>query len=326
MIYFSDNGPNGFRWNADMKGKKGTVDEGGVRSPFFIRWPDQIKPGSKTEIISGGIDLKPTLLDVAGISDTGALPMDGVSLKPLLLGDTDDWPERLYINHFVQKTSVRSQRFRLGFDGGLYDMENDPGERTDVKDQFPDVYQELSAAAEKFEREVVSELPEGEDERPFIIGHPELTFAQLPARDAIATGAIERSGRAPNCSFYTNWINTEDTIYWNVDVEIEGDYEVQVYYTCAEEDLGTVLELRSGDAAINKEVTVVNDPPLVGEENDRSPRRSESFMKDFIPLDLGVIHLEKGGRPLVLSALKIPGKQSIEMRLIMLNRISELKD
>ena len=326
VMYFSDNGPNGFRWNADMKGKKGTVDEGGVRSPFFIRWPDQIKPGSKTDIISGGIDLKPTLLDVAGISDTGTLPMDGVSLKPLLLGDTDDWPERLYINHFVQKTSVRSQRFRLGFDGGLYDMENDPGERTDVKDQFPGVYQEVSAAAEKFEREVVSELPEGEDKRPFIIGHPELTFAQLPARDAIATGAIERSGRAPNCSFYTNWINTEDTIYWNVDVEIEGDYEVQVYYTCAEEDLGTVLELRSGDSAISKEVTVVNDPPLVGEENDRSPRRSESFMKDFIPFDLGVIHLEKGSGPLVLSALKIPGKQSIEMRLIMLNRISELKD
>ena len=87
-----------------------------------------------------------------------------------------------------------------------------------------------------------------------------------------------------------------------------------------------MLELRSGDSAISKEVTVVNDPPLVGEENDRSPRRSESFMKDFIPLDLGVIHLEKGSGPLVLSALEIPGKQSIEMRLIMLNRISELKD
>ena len=162
--------------------------------------------------------------------------------------------------------------------------------------------------------------------RPFIIGHPELTFAQLPARDAIATGAIERSGRAPNCSFYTNWINTEDTIYWNVDVEIEGDYQAQVYYTCAEKNLGTVLELRSGDTAVTKKVTQVNDPPLVGEKSDRSPRRSESFMKDFIPLDLGIIHLEKGKKPLILSALEIPGNQSIEMRLIMLNRISKEED
>ena len=71
---------------------------------------------------------------------------------------------------------------------------------------------------------------------------------------------------------------------------------------------------------------MANDPPLVGEESDRSPRRSESFMKDFIPLDLGVMRLKKGKTPLVLSALEIPGRQSIEMRLIMLNRISGVKD
>ena len=107
---------------------------------------------------------------------------------------------------------------------------------------------------------------------------------------------------------------------------IEGDYQVQVYYTCAEGDLGTVLELRCGETALTKEVTVANDPPLVGEESDRSPRRSESYMKDFVPLDFGVMRLEKGQQPLVLSALEIPGKQSIEMRLIMLNRISKVED
>lgn len=323
IIYFSDNGPNGFRWNGDMKGKKGAVDEGGVRSPFFIRWPEKIKAGTKTDTISGSIDLKPTLLDLAGISDTGTLPLDGLSLKPLLLGDADNWPDRLYINHFKDKTSVRSQRFRLGFDGGLYDMENDPGQRVDVRDQFPDVYRELAAAGEAFDREVVSELPEGDDARPFTIGHSDLDFTQLPARDAIATGEIQRSGKAPNCSFYTNWINQEDTIYWNADVQIEGDYQARVYYTCSEDDLGTILQLSSGDAAISKEVTFANDPPLIGEESDRSPRKSESFVKDFIPMDLGVIHLKKGQTKLVLSALEIPGNQSIEMRLVLLNRVAE---
>ena len=127
IIYLSDNGPNGHRWNADMKGKKGAVDEGGVRSPCFIRWPRKIKAGGKTETIAGSIDLKPTLLDLAGSRDTGALPLDGVSLKPLLLEDTGNLPDRLYVNHFKGKTSVRSQRFRLGFNGGLYDMQNDPG-------------------------------------------------------------------------------------------------------------------------------------------------------------------------------------------------------
>ena len=106
-------------------------------------------------------------------------------------------------------------------------------------------------------------------------------------------------------------------------MQIEGEYQVQVYYTCSEDDLGTVLKLSCDESAITKEVTVANDPPLVGAESDRSPRRSESFVKDFVPMDLGVIRLKKGTKPLVLSALKIPGKQSIEMRLIMLNRISE---
>jgi len=326
VIYFSDNGPNGYRWNGDMKGKKGAVDEGGVRSPFFIRWPGKIKAGGKTDTIAGSIDLKPTLLALAGISDTGALPMDGVSLKPLLFGEAESWPVRLYINHFKGKTSVRSQRFRLGFKGGLYDMRNDPGQRVDVKEKFPEIYAELTAAREKFDKEVVGELPEGIDERPFTIGHPDFAFTQLPARDAIATGDIQRSGRAPNCSYYTNWVSKEDTISWNADVQIAGDYQAQVYYTCAEENLGTVLKLSWGESAITKEVTVANDPPFVGAESDRSTRKSESLVKDFVPLDLGVIRLEKGKRPLVLSALKIPGQQSIEMRLIMLNRISKVKD
>ena len=326
VIYFSDNGPNGYRWNAGMKGKKGTVDEGGVRSPCFIRWPEKIKAGGKTEIISGSIDLKPTLLDLAGIRDTGSLPMDGVSLKPVLFEDAEHWPDRIYVNHFKGKTSVRSQQFRLGFKGGLYDMQNDPGQRIDVRDKFPKVYQVLTAAGEDFDKEVVGELPEGKDERPFTIGHPDFTFTQLPARDAIATGDIQRSGKAPNCSFYTNWISKEDTISWNADVHIEGDYRVQVYYTCSEDDLGTILKLSCGESAITKEVTVANDPPLIGAKSDRSPRRSESLVKDFVPMDLGVIHLKKGKRPLVLSTLKIPGKQSIEMRLIMLNRIATEKD
>lgn len=321
VIYFSDNGPNGYRWNADMKGRKGSVEEGGVRSPFFIRWPGKIKSGSKTDTIAGSIDLKATLTDLAGIKNTGTLPMDGVSLKPLLMQTGEDWPDRLYINHFKKKTSVRSQQFRLGFEGRLFDMHADPGQRIDVKDKHPEVYKKLLAAQKKFEGEVVSELPEGPDERPFVIGHPELTFTQLPARDAIATGDIERSGRAPNCSFYMNWTNKDDTIYWDADVQVAGNYQAQVYYTCAEEDLGTVLELSCGDSAITKEVTVANDPPWVGADDDRSLRKGESYVKDFIPMDLGTIRLDKGKSRLTLSALEIPGKESIEMRLVMLNRV-----
>ncbi|MBM3738867.1 MAG: N-acetylgalactosamine 6-sulfate sulfatase, partial [Acidobacteria bacterium] len=59
VIYFSDNGPNSFRWNGGMKGRKGTVDEGGLRSPFLIRWPAGIKKGQKIPQIAGAIDILP---------------------------------------------------------------------------------------------------------------------------------------------------------------------------------------------------------------------------------------------------------------------------
>ena len=321
VIYLSDNGPNGYRWNGEMKGRKGSVDEGGVRSPCFIRWPGKIKSGRKTDTIAGSIDLKPTLMDLCGIQHSAGRPMDGVSLKPLLLQSGQEWTERLYVNHFKGKTSVRSQRFRLGFQGGLFDMLEDPGQRVDVRKSHPQVYKELKQAQNEFERIVVAELPAGGDDRPFTIGHSELAFTQLPARDAIATGDIERSNRAPNCSYYTNWINTEDHISWNAEVLVEGDYRAEVYYTCPRDDLGSIIELRFGDQAITQQVTVANDPPVVGPKFDRSTRGSESFVKDFKPMDLGVIHLEEGRNRLVLSALEKPGNQIMEMRLVMLHRV-----
>ena len=84
VIYFSDNGPNSFRWNGGMKGRKGSTDEGGVRSPFCIRWPGHIRKGAVETQLSGAIDLIPTLLGLAGIEYTPLRKLDGI-----------DWGQRL---------------------------------------------------------------------------------------------------------------------------------------------------------------------------------------------------------------------------------------
>ena len=62
IIFFSDNGPNGNRWNNDLKDRKGSTNEGGVRVPFFIQWPKNIKKGLKIKQISSVLDVFPTLL------------------------------------------------------------------------------------------------------------------------------------------------------------------------------------------------------------------------------------------------------------------------
>ncbi|GAG41199.1 unnamed protein product, partial [marine sediment metagenome] len=74
VIYFSDNGPNSWRWNGGMKGKKGSTDEGGVRVPCMVRWPGHIEAGTKVSQIAGAIDLLPTLADMAGIPIVGTKP------------------------------------------------------------------------------------------------------------------------------------------------------------------------------------------------------------------------------------------------------------
>src|SRR5512140_1797457 len=95
VLYFSDNGPNSWRWNGGMKGRKGSVDEGGLRVPFLIRWPGRIRPGVRVSQIAGAIDLLPTLADLAGIPVTSAKPLDGKSVKPLLMGEARQWPDRM---------------------------------------------------------------------------------------------------------------------------------------------------------------------------------------------------------------------------------------
>ena len=79
--------------------------------------------------------------------------------------------------------------------------------------------------------------------RPFTLGHPDAIFTQLPARDATPHGKIVRSNRFPNCTFMTEWTNTEDQITWELEVLGKGKYEVEMYYACPDSSVGTVLEL-----------------------------------------------------------------------------------
>ena len=51
-----------------MRGQKSEVFEGGIRSPFYVRWPGHIAPGSVIDEPVGSIDLLPTFAAVAGVA------------------------------------------------------------------------------------------------------------------------------------------------------------------------------------------------------------------------------------------------------------------
>jgi arylsulfatase A-like enzyme len=317
VLYFSDNGPNSWRWNGGMKGRKGSLDEGGLRVPALLRWKGHIPAGRRIDRIAGAIDLLPTFVDLAGIEFAPPKPLDGRSLKPLLLQDKPEWPDRMIFTMQNRRVGVRTQQYRLDPQGQLFDMVSDPAQRQNIAAEKPDVASKLVAARDAWAKEMLPLV--GEDHRPYPVGYGELTL--LPARDGVPHGGIERSARAPNCSYFTKWTNTDDSMTWDVQVGHAGRYEAVVYYTCPASDVGSTIELSLGGAKLQTKIAEPNDPPLVGLREDRASRGSESFVKDFKPLRLGTMTLEKTRGPLTLRALSVVGKQVAEVRYVALTRL-----
>lgn len=319
VIYMTDNGPNSFRWNAGMRGIKGSTDEGGVRSPLYIQWKDSLPEGKKILQIASALDLLPTLATLTGVPPVTAKPIDGKDLTPLLFEENTKWDDRLIFNHWNGKTSVRTQKYRLDDENRLYDIQNDRGQKTEISAQNTKLKDSLIKAKTNWLAQVEPQTAEI-DERPFTLGHPSYLYTHLPARDGIPHGNIERSNPHPNDSFFTNWSSAKDSITWDVEVLADGHYDVELYYTTSEENLGSIVELSLGNSKIAKKITVANDAPLKGMENDRVPRK-ESYIKDFKPMDLGMMVLKKGKGTLTLKTLEVAGWQVADVRLLLLRRV-----
>jgi arylsulfatase A-like enzyme len=100
IIFISDNGGHyGVTKQWPLRSGKGSYYEGGIREPMFVRWPDKIREGSKTDIPVTNLDFYPTILEVAGIKKPGNKILDGKSILPVLSGQ-DKLKERPLFWHF----------------------------------------------------------------------------------------------------------------------------------------------------------------------------------------------------------------------------------
>lgn len=318
VVFFCDNGPNSHRWNGGMKGKKGSTDEGGVRSPLFVAWPGQIPAGSRVTEISGCIDLLPTLAELAGIDLADTPALDGQSLVPLIHGQTPTSSSRSIFSHWNGRVSVRTQRFRLDHRGQLFDMWHDPGQTQPVNSQFPAETRRLKQQVQTFRDDLLDGFER--DTRPFPIGYSDRQVTQLPARDGSGEGDIARSASAPNCSYFTQWTSTQDTIRWPVEVLSAGNYAVDMLYACPASSVGTVVELQLGNQVLRAPIQVAHDPVAEGLEHDRVPRVTQSPMKEFASMRLGTVSLATGEGELRLRASRIVGDGPLEMRMLLFRR------
>jgi len=161
VLFTSDNGPEG------------------IRVPFIVRWPGHAEPGELSEIPVSGIDLLPTLCELAGVAIPDGVVLDGTSFSPALEGHDIDRSTPLIWHHYKAwggpRIVLRNGRFKLAgyWDGPeivrtdsstmrpgdleliataelvrfeLFDLETDPGERHDVSSQHPEIVARMKTA------------------------------------------------------------------------------------------------------------------------------------------------------------------------------------
>jgi arylsulfatase A-like enzyme len=87
LWYTSDNGAQGPGSTGGLRGKKGSLWEGGVRVPTIIEWPAVVKSPRTTDVVGSTVDISPTLLDLLDLKPADDRPLDGVSLLPLIEGE-----------------------------------------------------------------------------------------------------------------------------------------------------------------------------------------------------------------------------------------------
>ncbi|MDA0347516.1 MAG: sulfatase [Verrucomicrobia bacterium] len=190
VIFTTDNGPwlsyGDHAGSAGIyRGQKHTSFDGGTRVPTIMNWPGKIPANTHCDLLASTIDIFPTIAKLIA----GKLPahkIDGLDIRGLMFEQSNNKSPHNFFPQYGrgELQAVRSEHWKLVFPhlssslngrpggkGGfpvdyenfitelaLYDLDNDPGETTDVKDQHPEIFKQLSAAADKYRDDLGDKL------------------------------------------------------------------------------------------------------------------------------------------------------------------------
>ncbi|MBS1828373.1 MAG: arylsulfatase [Acidobacteria bacterium] len=333
VLFMSDNGGVSKHFRAHLRGAKGSVYEGGVRAPLFVRWPGHVPAGKKVDAMVKEFDIFPTLCDLLRIPVPTALPLDGKSFRRLLESGQGESPHRFVCHYWDRFRPTKERGWAIGearfklVGEQLFDLENDPSEKTDVSKQFPQDKQRLRAQFDAWFDSVTHgknfqppPIEVGrEDENPVDLepswAHVNGTHSTWasPGDEESTPPAPLPERRAPSTVNYTfagyewdsidSWRQAGETVHWNVDVVQAGKYEVTLSYGCDPADAGGQYRIRSGRAVLEGKVEATAGRGL------------------FEKRVAGAILLQRGPSKLEVSAVSVPGKELMSLNRIWLRRL-----
>ncbi len=323
VLFLTDNGPNGQRFNDGMLGVKGSEMEGGLRVPCFIRWPGKIEPGTVVDRNAAHIDLLPTLCSFAGIGPSGSI--DGVDLSPLLLGgEEQEWSERyFYTWRNPKKWSIRSDQYRAT-EKSLHDLIADPGQKENLAGKFPEKHRELIDAYREWEADAVPSSPMPEPVQIGFSEQPKVTvkaheFEVRPGEDQ-GIAYCEERGYANQ--WITRWSDPEAFADCPLRVVSPGTYRVTFRYATSFESNGAIFRLSAGGESLEFPITeiwnsaVYPAPEQVSKRNGGYLSREEWF--DVV---VGEMTLEEGDHLLKLEAVEKPGEYMPDFKAVILEKL-----
>jgi arylsulfatase A-like enzyme len=227
VIFLTDNGPGGVRFNGGLRNRKGTVYEGGIRVPCYLRWPAGVKGGRSVDDPLAHIDVTPSVLAACGVKADG--PFDGRSFLPLLAGNADtpvrtlffqwhrgDVPEkgRAFAARGLQYKLVQAAGVQEGAKFKpkleLFDVRNDPFEEKDLAAEKPEVVADLKRQYEAWFDDVTKK---GFDPPRIVVGSEKENPVRLSRQD----------WRGPKAGW-----TPDSGGHWDVKIERAGVYELTI--------------------------------------------------------------------------------------------------
>lgn len=248
VVFTSDHGPCGsaqhegeMRYNANLRGIKGSFFEGGIKVPCFAYAPGRFPAGRDVDRVTNPIDWLPTFAALGGCPLPHDRRIDGKDLSPLLTGrcDARDWPDRTIPMQFHRgdvpergrNCAVIGQRYKwirpygplptMNKEGPdqLYDLVEDPLEQRDVAAEHPDTCDRMHRAYDQWFDDVGSTRGKTLEEN---YAPPRIIVGSTHENPTVLTQQDWRS----SCG--EHFMDNHKTGHWLIDVEHPGGYRVEI--------------------------------------------------------------------------------------------------